>query len=1179
MYGVASGGCESDSDCSDEAGATGIPEVSNFSEVYSVGGNTTGEIEALVSACWRKEPEKGQEVVRIPVFPDSGASLCLGGPKHQKQLKLQMCDLSPTEKQVRVVGGRLLKCYGKRKVRFQVGAQQTFQDLYFCQKIDRLYFSKEACIAVKILSRNYPQPMEAMTIEDQAQVILHDDIQMKSGKLKPRVPPKRPKLIPFEPTEENIPKLKQFLLDAFDSTSFNAEGVFPTLDVPPMKIHLRDDAVPRSHNTPNTIPLHSQKATKKLLDSMCKRDIIEKVCIDIVRLWRSKMVTQKKKNGVDIRITIDLAYLSSQCVRTPYPFSSPFHLASQVPNNTYKTVLDAVDGYFMIPLAEESRELTAFITPWGTYQFKRAPQGFFNSGDKFDASYGEIIKEIERLVRMKDDTMLYDFSIEENFWHAWDFLQLCATSGIVLNKKKFQFCTKNAKFAGLNVTAKGITPSDEILKAIQDFQAPTDIHGMRSWFGLVRQVAWAHSLKDELEPFRESLKKNTKFYWNANLQKLFDESKTKILEKVQEGVRTFEFGRPTMLQCDWSKKGIGYILLQKHCACPLKYAPLCCQEGWKIIFAGSRFNTSPESNYAPTEGESLAISWALENARYYTEGCPDLTVITDHKPLLGIFADRDLGSITNTRVRRLKENTLPFHFKIAYCPGKLLSGPDALSRYPVAAAVNDIEFANESEDLMRMQIKDAVQALQDETSCSTNTMLTVERLNELCSDDETYSLLLKYVQEGFPQNKQEVDKRLVKFWGTRNELYTQGALVLKSGRIVIPSCLQSKVVKILHSAHQGCTGMYARAMQSVFWPGMNKDIINFRLGCPHCAKIAPTQKKEPLMLTPAPEWPFQHVCMDFCEYEEHTYLAVVDRFSGWLMIYHFTKEATGERLVAICREIFSSYGIAECISSDGGPQFKSQVFEVFLKRHGIAHRKSSVDYPQSNGRAEAAVKTAKRLIMDNTTRKGSLNTDRMMQGLLQYRNTPLQGIDLSPAQILLHRNLKDALPAMPGTYKMHKSWIDLAKARLATRDKRQQEKSSQLGHTNLPPLSVGDKVLIQNKRTGKRNRWDRSGRVVKVQPNRQYEVQMDSSGRCTLRNRRHLRVVSQDSGQLRRGADQVWPVVRREVSPPTESSPVAVDQGAPLGSAGSSSGLGPQQPAAAPPTTLRVPRALTRLLP
>ena len=116
------------------------------------------------------------------------------------------------------------------------------------------------------------------------------------------------------------------------------------------------------------------------------------------------------------------------------------------------------------------------------------------------------------------------------------------------------------------------------------------------------------------------------------------------------------------------------------------------------------------------------------------------------------------------------------------------------------------------------------------------------------------------------------------------------------------------------------------------------------------------------------------------------------------------------------------YGSQEEISSDGGPQFKAHKFTEFLDTWGIKHRLSSAEYPQSNGRAEAAVKSAKKIIRDNANSNGSLQNDKAAKAILQYRNTPLADIGLSPAQILLHRQLRDAIPANPNHYKPHREW-------------------------------------------------------------------------------------------------------------------------------------------------------------
>ena len=138
--------------------------------------------------------------------------------------------------------------------------------------------------------------------------------------------------------------------------------------------------------------------------------------------------------------------------------------------------------------------------------------------------------------------------------------------------------------------------------------------------------------------------------------------------------------------------------------------------------------------------------------------------------------------------------------------------------------------------------------------------------------------------------------------------------------------------------------------------------------------------------------------------EQHSYLSIVDRFSAWLSIYHFPGSATARQLISICRELFKMYGVCEEISSDGGPQFISGDFKAFLENWGVKHRLSSVDYPQSNGRAELGVKASKRIIAQNTAKNGSLDTDRAARAILQYRNTPLPELGLSPAQLLLIEN-------------------------------------------------------------------------------------------------------------------------------------------------------------------------------
>ena len=78
-----------------------------------------------------------------------------------------------------------------------------------------------------------------------------------------------------------------------------------------------------------------------------------------------------------------------------------------------------MDGYHTIELDAESQPLTIFITEWSRYLYSPLPQGYLAAGDAYTRCYDEVIKDIPRKVKIVDDTLLYDYSIEEAFFHTW----------------------------------------------------------------------------------------------------------------------------------------------------------------------------------------------------------------------------------------------------------------------------------------------------------------------------------------------------------------------------------------------------------------------------------------------------------------------------------------------------------------------------------------------------------------------------------------------------------------------------------------------------------------------------------------------------------------------------------------------------------------------------------------
>ena len=124
------------------------------------------------------------------------------------------------------------------------------------------------------------------------------------------------------------------------------------------------------------------------------------------------------------------------------------------------------------------------------------------------------------------------------------------------------------EFLGFNISADSVSPSNSMLEAIRDFPRPTEITGVRSWFGLVNQVNYPFSSTDHMLPFRKLLKPGKLFEWGEDLEVSFRTSKEKILEDIKEGVKMFDPSLDTMLVTDWSRTGMGFSLVQKTCKCP-----------------------------------------------------------------------------------------------------------------------------------------------------------------------------------------------------------------------------------------------------------------------------------------------------------------------------------------------------------------------------------------------------------------------------------------------------------------------------------------------------------------------------------------------------------------------------------------------------------------------------------
>lgn len=1005
--------------------------------------------------------------------------------------------------------------------------------IYVSSSVNAMYLSYDTLLSLGLLPRGFPSHdggagagsgtgpdtlagSEALSSVD-AKAPLEGDHETHDGSHVAQcscplrtAPPPRPVTLPFPCTSLSIGRMKEWLLHRYASSTFNTcpHQALPCMEGPPIEIHVDPGATPKACHTAANVPLHWQR---KVYDDLLRDEalgVIERVPYGEPVTWCHRMVVTRKHDGSPRR-TVDLSPLNKFCQRETFATEPPFHLARRIPRDTWKTVTDAWNGYHSVPLRESDRHLTTFITPFGRWRYTRAPQGFLSSGDGYNRRFDAVLSDFERVERCVDDTVHYDADLEQHWWRTIDFLTRVGRAGIVLNPAKFQFAEKSVDFAGFRVSDATIEPLPKYLDAIRDFPAPVSTTDIRSWFGLVNQVANYAQLRDTMVPFKPFLSPRCKFSWSPELEEAFQASKRAIIAAIREGVEIYDMQRRTCLRPDWSRRGIGYFLLQQHCNCA-SGVPDCCQGGWRITLAGSRFLSAAEQRYAAIEGEALAVAWGLEQTKYFTQGCDNLVVVTDHKPLVKIFGDRTLDEISNSRLFRLKQRTLPWRFDIVHLPGACNHAADAASRHPSPSVPPDGPYLDTSDDgesaHMATICRDA-----EELGAVSWPLLAQETSADAC-----LAHLLHLIEHD--ERIDSSDPALEGISRICESVYAQDGVLLYEDRVVVPLSLRDKILRHLHSAHQGVSAMERRARAIVYWPGMTKDIHDIRHGCVTCNRNAPSQAATPPYPSSPPSTPFDEVFADFFEFGGHHYLVVGDRLSGWVEVLSSTAGTdTGGSagLIRHLRSFFGTFGVPVELSSDGGPEFTAARTADFLRLWQVEHRVSSVGFPQSNGRAEVAVKTAKRLLASNTGPTGSLNHDRFLRAMLQLRNTPDPDCNLSPAQIVFGHPLRDSLPFVNRLEKFsnphirpmwRQAWAAKEEA-LRTRMSRTTE--SLTAHTRpLRPLAPGETVFLQNQLGRHPRKWDRSGVVVESLGHDQYRVKVDGSGRLTLRNRRFLRAFT-----------------------------------------------------------------------
>ena len=813
-----------------------------------------------------------------------------------------------------------------------------------------------------------------------------------------------------------------------------------------------DPAVSPVVHPPRKVPVALKGKIKEELDRTEEAGVIVRQTEPTE--WVSSMVTVIKPSK--IRICIDPRDLNQAIKREHYPMKTIEEVVAEIPGAKVFSTLDARSGFWQIKLDEASFKLCTFNSPFGRYRFTRLPFGIKSAPEVFQKSMSNLFENIERAKPIVDDIVVWGQDVKEHDVRLRQVLDRAREANLKLNPEKCHIRKEAVPYIGHVFTKNGLIADPKKIRAVLKMRQPQNAKELRTFLGFMQYLAkFMPNMADVSSPLRQLSEKEVEWHWEKEQEESFQ--KLKLMVSSTPVLGYYDPDKPVTLSVDASSKGLGAVVLQEDK--PIAYA--------------SRELTSTQEKYAQIEKETLAIVYGAQKFHQYLYG-KQVTVPSDHKPL-EVILNKPLHQAP-LRMQKMMLSLQRYDLKVKFKPGAEMNLADALSR----------AFLPETKETLVPDVE------LNEVNLTAHLPISPERYLELqtaTANDSVMQVLQDIVLEGLPSKRAEVPLEIRQYWTFREEISCIDDLLFKGEKLIVPHALIAQMLEKIHESHQGIVKSKQLARDMLFWPGMMTQIEEQVAKCFKCSQYQTTHAKEPMIITETPERPWSKITADLFEYQGNGYLLCVDYYSKWIEVDKLD-DLTSKNTISYLKSQFSRHGIPDQLITDNGSQFTSSEFTAFIKCYGFEHTTSSPHSPQANGEVERAVQTVKTLL-----KKGA----DPYQALLDYRNTPLEGINLSPAQLLMGRRLTTTLPTTASLLRPQDA-KDIKHILEKMKEKEKQQYDRHCGR-ELLSLHTGDVIRMQH---GKQ--WKAATVLYKHSSPRSYVVQAPD-GTKYRRNRRHLHVT------------------------------------------------------------------------
>ena len=697
--------------------------------------------------------------------------------------------------------------------------------------------------------------------------------------------------------------------------------------------------------------------------------------------WAAALVPVQKKNG-ETRWAVDYRPLNAVTVKDSYPLPNIQENLEKLQGSKIFSTLDAAGAYHTIPVAETTKPLLAFTTPFGLFTFNRMPFGATNAGQVYVRMMEMQVNKLKSpyILAYVDDLITHTPTVDLHLDELRRVFQMHREAGIRLGAKKTILFAEEANYLGYKVTPDGIQMQDKYVDRVLQWPKPETGKQLGSFLGFagyyrsfIANFAW---LTSEMS----SKKKEKVVTWTETMDKKFATLKELFGKKpIRAYPRYGPDDEPFEVWPDFSSAALGFVVQQ-------------VQKGQRrLIAAGGRKTTQGESNYAPTKGELAAIVHALRKFEHLLRYRPFI-IYTDHAAL------KWLKSMKNPRgifFRWLQELS-SYEFEIHHVPGKSTGAADGLSRSDHLPDPTPEEEAESLEYVGHMgdNLEDA--AVMPDEGILEAMRWNRAGLKRAQEEDEVLSEVKRWVKgarptkeevRGLPEDahcyyKQldivdvdEGDTLIRRKSGKEPDQQLQQILVPTNQKI------RDEVFKWSHAhpsaGHFGVEATVARAQLKFYWPGMYGTLKKQVAGCETC--LAKQQKVKTHTTEHQPRrhgYPGEVLYVDLVgpmpkSHKDNLFICTMqDGFSKFVTAVMIPCKEAPVVANAVLEGWITKFGCPYRIHTDQGTEFKNKLWKELMDRLQITKTETPPYNPQSNlvERFHRALNAIMRCYMDRGDR-------------------------------------------------------------------------------------------------------------------------------------------------------------------------------------------------------------------